>query len=209
MAKAVQGLFTKYVHRYNCCSDKLSAKQTSLTSDVAIVICRHQAGLENFLLRKCRGLWHFLLSFSCHATRVARWFICIPKNPNFGKFWKSFEPKIFVYFMYLCKYVWNILRSVGILYGHLVCFLVIWYIFQVLVSFTEKNLAIWHATKMFHVSYFMYTVLNWSLVASGFISDTGLPDFSCFNIPKQGNIYQITNKLPSGHKIYQMAEIYS
>jgi hypothetical protein len=38
------------------------------------------------------------------------------KNPNLGKFWRAFEWKMLVYFMA----VWNILRSFGIFYGHLV-----------------------------------------------------------------------------------------
>jgi hypothetical protein len=37
----------------------------------------------------------------------------------------------------------------------------------------------------------------------------GLPDFSLFNIPKRGEIYQMSTKLPSGHKLYQMTVIYS
>jgi hypothetical protein len=37
----------------------------------------------------------------------------------------------------------------------------------------------------------------------------GLPDFSWKKLPKWGKIYQIIIKLPNGHKIYQMAEIYS
>jgi hypothetical protein len=38
------------------------------------------------------------------------------KNPNFGKFWMALEWKTIVYFMV----IWNILRSFGIFYGHLV-----------------------------------------------------------------------------------------
>jgi hypothetical protein len=50
----------------------------------------------------------------------------------------------------------------------------------------------------------------------GFKSSAGLPDFSCFNIPKRGKIYQITRKytkwpenIPNGQKIYQTAVKYS
>jgi hypothetical protein len=32
-----------------------------------------------------------------------------------------------------------------------------------------------------------------------------LPDFSLFNIPKWGKIFQIDSKLPNGHKIFQLA----
>jgi hypothetical protein len=38
------------------------------------------------------------------------------KNPNYGKFWVALEWKMLVYFMI----IWNILRSFGIFYGHLV-----------------------------------------------------------------------------------------
>jgi hypothetical protein len=37
--------------------------------------------------------------------------------------------------------IWSILRPIGIFYGHLVYFLVVWYIFPVLVCCTKKNLA--------------------------------------------------------------------
>jgi hypothetical protein len=37
--------------------------------------------------------------------------------------------------------IWNILRSFGMYYEHLVNFVSIWYIFPVLVSCTNKNLA--------------------------------------------------------------------
>jgi hypothetical protein len=37
----------------------------------------------------------------------------------------------------------------------------------------------------------------------------GLPDFSLFNIPKWGKIDQIVTKLPKGHKLYQIAVLYS
>jgi hypothetical protein len=37
--------------------------------------------------------------------------------------------------------IWNILRTFGIFYGQLVHFVFIWYIFPVLVSWNNKNLA--------------------------------------------------------------------
>jgi hypothetical protein len=37
----------------------------------------------------------------------------------------------------------------------------------------------------------------------------GLPDFSGCNLPKMGELYQIANKLPNGHILYQMAIKYS
>jgi uncharacterized membrane protein (DUF485 family) len=47
------------------------------------------------------------------------------KNPNLSKFWKALP----------------ILEKMDIFYGHLVHFVLIWYIFPVLVSWTKKNLA--------------------------------------------------------------------
>jgi hypothetical protein len=44
---------------------------------------------------------------------------------NLGKFWRALECKILVYFMD----IWSILRPFDIFYGHLVYFVVIWYIF--------------------------------------------------------------------------------
>jgi hypothetical protein len=46
------------------------------------------------------------------------------KNPNLGKFWRVLQWKIFVYFMT----IWSILRPLKVFYGHLVYFVVIWYI---------------------------------------------------------------------------------
>jgi hypothetical protein len=53
------------------------------------------------------------------------------KNPNLGKFWRVLQWKMLVYF------VW----PYGILCGHLVKFMVIWYNFSALVCCTKKNLA--------------------------------------------------------------------
>jgi hypothetical protein len=47
------------------------------------------------------------------------------KNRNLGKFWRVFLSKILVYFIT----IWSILRPLEIVYGHLVCFVVIWYLF--------------------------------------------------------------------------------
>jgi hypothetical protein len=48
------------------------------------------------------------------------------KNPNLGKFWRALEWKMLKYFMT----IWNILRTFGIFYDHLVHFVLIWYIFS-------------------------------------------------------------------------------
>jgi hypothetical protein len=46
------------------------------------------------------------------------------KNPNFGKFWRVLQWKILVYFYDILVYY------LEIFYGHLVYFVVIWYIFS-------------------------------------------------------------------------------
>jgi hypothetical protein len=48
------------------------------------------------------------------------------KNPNLGKFWRALDGKMLIYFMAN----WNILRTFGIFYVHLVEFVFIWYIFS-------------------------------------------------------------------------------
>jgi hypothetical protein len=66
------------------------------------------------------------------------------KNPNLGKFWRVLQWKILVYFMT----IWSILRPLKIFYGHLVHFLLIWYIFPILVSCTKNNLATLETIRM-------------------------------------------------------------
>jgi hypothetical protein len=46
------------------------------------------------------------------------------KNPNWGRFWRFLQWKILAYIFI----IWSILRPLEILYGHLVHFVVIWYI---------------------------------------------------------------------------------
>jgi hypothetical protein len=48
------------------------------------------------------------------------------KNPNSSQFWRVLHRKMLLYFMD----TWSILRSFVIFYGHLVWFMVIWYIFS-------------------------------------------------------------------------------
>jgi hypothetical protein len=59
------------------------------------------------------------------------------KNPHLGKFWRALDWKMLIYFIAIC----NILWTFGKFNGHLVHFVMLWYIFPVLVSHTKKNLA--------------------------------------------------------------------
>jgi hypothetical protein len=61
--------------------------------------------------------------------RVARYFKT--KNPNLGKLWSVLQWKMLVYFMA----IWSILHPLGILCGHFVYFVVIWYIFGIFFKF--------------------------------------------------------------------------
>jgi hypothetical protein len=97
-----------------------------------------------------RGFFLILpLAPSCQQV-FCSWFLCASamgqgcqmvyfqtKSPNLGKFWRVLQWKMLVYFMS----VWNISLPFAILYGHLVHFLLIWYIFSVLVCSSKSNLA--------------------------------------------------------------------
>jgi hypothetical protein len=65
------------------------------------------------------------------------------KNPNFGKFWRSLDWKMLIYFMAIWNILWSfgigILRPFGIIYGRLVYVIVIWYIFPILVCLDEEK----------------------------------------------------------------------
>jgi hypothetical protein len=54
------------------------------------------------------------------------------ENPNLGKFWSMLQWKTLVNFIA----TWSKLRPIGLFYGHLIYFVVIWYIFHVLVCST-------------------------------------------------------------------------
>jgi hypothetical protein len=47
------------------------------------------------------------------------------KNTDLGKFWRVLQRKMLVYFVS----IWSILRALEIFFGHVVYFVVIWYIF--------------------------------------------------------------------------------
>jgi hypothetical protein len=59
------------------------------------------------------------------------------KNPNLGKFWRTLEWKMLVYFMVF----WNILRTLGIFYAHLATLCSFGIFSPVLVYCVKKNLA--------------------------------------------------------------------
>jgi hypothetical protein len=71
------------------------------------------------------------------AKQGCQMFYFQTKNTNFGTFWRVFQWKMMVYF----RVIWRIIQPFGTFCGHLVFFIVIWYIFPVLVCYKKKNLA--------------------------------------------------------------------
>jgi hypothetical protein len=66
-------------------------------------------------------------------NRVARWYVFEPKI----QFWVNFGGSVIEDLVHYVD-IWSILQSLGIFYGHLVYFVVIWYIFPILVFCTKK-----------------------------------------------------------------------
>jgi hypothetical protein len=58
-------------------------------------------------------------------TYVARWYILIPKILILSVFWRALEYKMLAYLFYVWLFG-NISWKLGIFYGHLVNFVVIW-----------------------------------------------------------------------------------
>jgi hypothetical protein len=111
--------------------------------------------------------------------------------------------------------IWNILRSFGIFHGHLV---MLWWFGMfsfVLVYCAKKNLATLVPSKVItdlgmtdHVGVSQNRIgpfFSFAEIMTFSDSGPGLPDFLWNNIPKWEKTYQMTTKLPNGHKIYQMA----
>jgi hypothetical protein len=84
--------------------------------------------LGMFLFHKCRR--------SAMQGRQMSYFRT--KKRNLGKFWRVLQLKMLVCFMG----IWYILRPFDLFFGHLVDFVLIWYIFPPLVYCAKKNLAI-------------------------------------------------------------------
>jgi hypothetical protein len=74
------------------------------------------------------GFWRH--TWPRHLIRCCQMVYFLTKNPNLGKVW-----------MVLQSILQSILRPNGIFYGHLVHFVIIWYIIPILVCCTDKNLA--------------------------------------------------------------------
>jgi hypothetical protein len=70
--------------------------------------------------------WTSRIFSACHDwSQGCQMVCCQTQNPNLGKFWRVLQWKMLVYFMD----TWSIWWSFVIFYGHLVQFVVIWYIF--------------------------------------------------------------------------------
>jgi hypothetical protein len=85
------------------------------------------------------------------------------KKSNLGKFWRALQWKMLVCFMA----IWNISRP---FFMTVTTFLVIWFIFDVLVSFTEKNLTTLFLSKNHCVITYAHTFpLKLSLAAQSIV----------------------------------------
>jgi hypothetical protein len=115
------------------------------------------------------------------------------------------------------------MEDVGVLYGHLIYFSAIWYIFRpfgiiyvfciiipVLVCCPKKNLATLIGGKK-QVSkpqlVAIYISSEWApIYVSHFCTICnvqGLPEFSWYNKPKRKKYTKMSTKLPNGHETYQ------
>jgi hypothetical protein len=72
-------------------------------------------------------LWFQQKNFVAECKQYCQMVEFQTKNPNLGKFWKVLQWEMMVFFMAIL----SILQSNGIFYGHLVHFVVIWYILPV------------------------------------------------------------------------------
>jgi hypothetical protein len=92
---------------------------------------------KRLLLLHGRNLQLFNLMYVIRdkdLSRVARWFVFKPKIPILVIFWRVLQWKISAYFMT----IWSILLPLEILNGHLVHFVVIWYIFPRFGTFYQE-----------------------------------------------------------------------
>jgi hypothetical protein len=96
-----------------------------------------------------------------NPSRVARWFIFVPKIPIWVNFRRALHWKMFIYF----KTVWSYFQTFGIFYDHLVHFVFIGYIFPVLVTCTKKNLATLNPSRFSQGK--LFNVFNLNRIFSG------------------------------------------
>jgi hypothetical protein len=139
-----------------------------------------------------------------------------------------FKPKsqIWVIFGGSCNgKCWSILQPFVIFYGHLVYFMDTWYILWTFSIFCSNLFSFWYVVPrkiwqpclQVHILRYLYveksTTFFLKLFTTGNHTKSGLPDFSCDNIPERKIIYtkrpQNIAKWPqnisNNHKIYQLA----
>jgi hypothetical protein len=79
-------------------------------------MCRPRSGL-------CLSAMYVMTHATCQGCQM----VCFQtKNSNLGKFWMVLQWKMWFFNMD----IWSIFRPFDICYGHLVLFVVIWYIFS-------------------------------------------------------------------------------
>jgi hypothetical protein len=103
-------------------------------ADAMTCVCMYASRRQKPVLEKNQNLC--LITPYPAASRVARWFVFKPNIPILGKLWRVLQLKILVNF----RTIWFILLLLKISYGHLVYFVIIWYIFPCFgILYKEKS----------------------------------------------------------------------
>jgi hypothetical protein len=123
---------------------------------------------------RSKSAWIFILEFILvFENRVARWFVFKQKITLWEKIFRGSDWKMLIYFMA----IWSILGTFGIFYDHLVHCAFIWYSFFRFWYHTQRK--IWQPCPK---------ISFWDSFCCLFTHEKtfrpGLPDFSCFNVPK-------------------------
>jgi hypothetical protein len=143
-----------YIDRWKITLSRVVISQFFTRCSFPKNICRNCANILVLVLRflwsapvdKLTKRWKILSRIHHRShSRVARWHIF---KPNLGKFWRDLQWKMLInvnistsIYKHEIMASWSILQQYGILCGHLVDFMLVWYIFPVLVCCTKKNLA--------------------------------------------------------------------
>jgi hypothetical protein len=112
-------------------------KHTRSSTEISMAVAHREENTNLFLERPSL------------PVQGCQMFVFKPKYPNLGKFWRVLQWKILVHFMT----IWCILVLLEIFNGHLVYFVVIWYIFPRFgILYQEKS-----GNPDFKSSYFVHT----------------------------------------------------
>jgi hypothetical protein len=154
----------------------------------------------------------FTFKFSVEI-RVTTWYIIKPKIPVWVNDGGSCNERCWCI---LRTNIWCILRPFDIFYGHLVYFVVIWYILPALACCTKKNLAtlfeiipvgqselVWRLLFRGRPGYPFLQLGTVLVVRAGKQNEriSGLPDLTSYKIPKREKYTKFHRTIPNDHKI--------